>query len=197
MVRLVVHGRRLLDPPMLRQGLVQLDISLAGRARQPHGILAIARHPRRGAGERLLHMTPRRRRSAARAEAAEQPRTHFLAEEVERRPRDDGHAGADDSKVALQAAPQRDVVVVVGGVGHLAEGREIAQPHYAAGGCEEAYEEGCDDSGFAACVFDLQAEEFGDWQEEDDEVEEDVEGAVDVDCGFGDGAFALVLAVPL
>jgi len=86
---------------------------------------------------------------------------------------------------------------VVGGVGHLAKGREVAQPHYAACGGEEAYEEGCDDSGFAAGVFDLQAEEFGDWQEEDDEVEEDVEGAVDVDCGLRDGAFALVLAVPL
>ena len=102
MVRLVVHGRSLLNTTMLRQRLVQLDISLAGRTRQPHGILAVARH----AGKRLLHIASRGRRGlAAGAEAAEQPGPHFLAEEVQDRAGDDGHAGADDAKVALEAAP--------------------------------------------------------------------------------------------
>jgi hypothetical protein len=86
---------------------------------------------------------------------------------------------------------------VVGSVSDLAESGKVAEAHDAAGGGEEADEEGGDDTGFAAGVFDLQAEEFGDGEEEDDKVEEDVEGAVDVDCGLGDRAFAGVRAVPL
>jgi hypothetical protein len=85
---------------------------------------------------------------------------------------------------------------VVGGIGHLAEGGEVAESHYTTDGSEEADEEGGNDSGFAPGILDLQADQFGDGEEEDDEVEEDVEGAVDVDCGLGDWTMALVLAVP-
>jgi hypothetical protein len=199
MVRLVVHGRGRLDTTILGQVRVQLNIPLAGRARQPHGSLLVACNARRGKRlgrrERLLP-APSRGRLAAGSQAAE-PRAYFFAEEVEHRPCDDGHAGADDAEVALEAAPEGDIVVVVGRVGYLAESREVAEPDYAAGGGEEADEEGGDDAGFAPGVLDLKADELGDWEEEYDEVEEDVEGAVDVDCGFGDWTFALVLAVPL
>jgi hypothetical protein len=197
----VVHRRRLLDRTVLSQVQIQLNVPLASRTRQPHGSLrVIARQARRSKrlrrSERLLPArSGGRRLAAARGEAAES-RSHFLAEEVENRSRDSRHASANDSKVALEAAPERDVVVVVGGVGDLAEGGEVAEPHNAADGREEADEESGDDSGFAPGILDLQADQFGDWEEEDDQVEEDVEGAVDVDCGLGDGTLALVLAVP-
>jgi hypothetical protein len=199
MARQVVHGHGPLDSAMFGQMLVQLDVSVAGRTRQPHGSLLLARNARRrkrlGRRERLLPAAPSGRLAAG--GQAGNPRADLFAEEVQHRPGDDGHAGADHAEVALEAAPERDVVVVVGRVGYLAEGGEVAEAHYAAGGGEEADEEGGDDAGFTPRVFDLQADELGDGEEEDDEVEEDVEGAVDVDCGFGDGTFAFVLAIPL
>jgi len=45
--------------------------------------------------------------------------------------------------------------------------------------------------------LDLDLGEFGDGQEEDDQVEEDVEAAVDVDGELEVVAVAFVLAVPL
>ena len=195
----VVHRRRLLDSTVLSQVQIQLNVPLASRTRQPHGSLRVARQARRSKrlrrSERLLPARSGGRLAARGGEAAES-RSHFLAEEVEDRSRDTRHASANDSKVALEAAPERDVVVMIGGVGDLAEGGEVAEPHNAAYGSEEADEEGGDDSSFAPGILDLQADQFGDWEEEDDQVEEDVEGAVDVDCGLGDGTCALVLAVP-
>lgn len=43
----------------------------------------------------------------------------------------------------------------------------------------------------------MKAHELRDWEEEDHQVEEDVEGAVDVDCRLGLETGAFVLAVPL
>lgn len=58
--------------------------------------------------------------------------TDFVAEEEQQWARDGRHAGADHSYVAFEAAPQRDVVVVVGCVGDLAEGGEVAEADDAA-----------------------------------------------------------------
>ena len=107
------------------------------------------------------------------------------------------HAGADDADFALDAAPQRDVGVIVSRVCDLADSRRVLQAHHAARGDEEADQEGQDHAGFPPLVLDLDLREFRDGKEEDDEVEEDVDAAVDVDCELEVVAIALVLAVPL
>jgi hypothetical protein len=172
---------------MLRQGLDQLKVPLAVIARQPLDVFAV-RHTRARRG----------RRQHRRSERTLDLRADSLAEEVERRPCDDGHASANEPDVAFDAGPYRDFVVMPGGIGHVAEGGEVAEPHDTAGGDEEADEEDEDDSGFAPGAFDLEADEFGDGEEEDDEVEEDVEAAVYVYHGQkSDWTVALVLAIPL
>jgi hypothetical protein len=107
------------------------------------------------------------------------------------------HAGADDADFALDAAPQRDVGVIVSRVCDLADSRRVLQSHHAARGDEEADQEGQDNARFPPLVLDLDLREFRDRKEEDDEIEEDVDAAVDVDCELEVVAVALVLAVPL
>jgi hypothetical protein len=107
------------------------------------------------------------------------------------------HAGADDADFALDAAPEGDVGEVVGCVCDLADSRGVLQAHHAAGCDEEADEEGEDYAGFAALILDLDLHEFRDRQEKDDQVEEDVDAAVDVHGQLEVVAVAFVLSVPL
>lgn len=74
---------------------------------------------------------------------------------------------------------------------------EVREAHDAAGGDEQADEEGQHDAELAALVFHLQAEQLGYGQEEDDEVEGDVQAGVDVRGDLEVAASAGGLAVPL
>ena len=80
---------------------------------------------------------------------------------------------------------------------HLAELRQVLQADDTADCDEEAEEESQDRADLAPAIPDSQREEFRDGEEEDDEVEEDVEGAVDVYRFLEREARPSVLAVPL
>lgn len=96
------------------------------------------------------------------------------------RAEDGGHAGADYAEVGFEPRPEADVVVVVGRVGEVVDFSEVLEPNCAADRYEEAYQEGEDDSDFAPRIYYLKLQELRYWEEEYDEVEEDVDSAVDV-----------------
>lgn len=121
----------------------------------------------------------------------------MFAEEQYHRGDDCRHAGADDADLALDAAPQRDVGVVVRRVGDLTHTGRVFQSNHAAGRDEQADEESQDDAGFTSLVLDLNRREFGNRKEEDRQVEEDVEAAVDVDGQLEVVAITFVFSVPL
>jgi len=120
-----------------------------------------------------------------------------LTKEVHDRTDDGRQTGADDADFALEAAPERDRVVVVGCVGVFSELRDVLQAHHTAGRDEETDYEDHHDGDLAPGVVNRKAQQLRNWEEEHHEVEGDVESAVGVDTDLGRGALALVLAIPL
>lgn len=131
--RVTIHrsDRRLLNSPSpsarppipLVNKIIQLTLALARPARQPLNTLITRAGDTRRHGRRLV-----RDRLRKRAEL----RPDFFSKEVQNRARDRRHAGANHPDVALEAAPQRDGVVVVGCVGDFAELRKVLQADDAA-----------------------------------------------------------------
>ena len=107
------------------------------------------------------------------------------------------HAGANDADFAFDAAPQTDIGVVVGRVCDLADPRRVLQTHHAACSHEESNEERQDNANFPSLILNLDLHQFRDREEEDDQVEENVDGAVNVDSELEVVAVAFVFSVPL
>jgi hypothetical protein len=107
------------------------------------------------------------------------------------------HTSADDADFAFDAAPQRDVGIVVCRVCDFADSRGVLQSNHATRGDEEADQEGQDDACFAPLILHLDLHEFRDGKEEDHQVEKYVDPAVDVDGELEVVAVAFVFSVPL
>ena len=82
-------------------------------------------------------------------------------------------------------------------VGDFAELRQVLQANDAADRNKKPQKEGKDCTDLAPLVLDLQCQKFRHGEEEDDQVEEDVESAVDVDPFLEGQAGSWMLAVPL
>ena len=107
------------------------------------------------------------------------------------------HASANDADFAFDAAPRRDLGVLVGRVGDFADVGGVLEPHHAADSNKEADQESEDDADFAASVGDLELNEPRNREEEDDEIQKDVDRAADVGSESEVDAGACVFTIPL
>lgn len=167
-VRQIVHRRDcgVLEPSIFRNSLVQLNIPIAGCTWQPRDTLVAC--DARGV-LRLLERNCRRFRVGAELRA--DLRADLLAEEVHDWTCDSRHAGTNDSNIAFEPAPERNVVIMVGDVGQLTERCKVAESYYTADSDEEADEEGGQDPDFASSILDLKAQDLRDREEEDQNIE--------------------------
>lgn len=137
------------------------------------------------------------RAGAVGAVSVAQFRTDGIAEEVHERPDDGRHASADDAHVSFQAGPEPYIVVMVCCVGVLPDRSQVCQTNGTAGSDKEAKEEGEYNTGLAFLIPHLEFRKLGDREKEDNEIEEDVDTAVDIGGQSEIVAVAFVLAIPL
>lgn len=120
-----------------------------------------------------------------------------IAEEVHERADDGRHASADDAKISFQAGPEANVVVMVCCIRVLPDGSQVCQANDTACSHEEAKKEGKYDTSLALLVPYLKLHKLRDWEEEDNEIEEDIGSTVDVRGQPKIVAVAFVFAIPL
>ena len=194
--RVTVHRshRRLLNPSRSPTAcevlvpLIQLQLALARPTRQPLNTLIPCSGDARRHRRRFFRYGLRERA---------EPRSNLLPKEIKDRTRDRRHASANPPNITLKPAPQRDSIVVVRCVGDFAELCQVLQANDAADRNKKPQKEGENRADLAPFILDLQCQELRHREEEDDEVEEDVESAVDVDPFLEGQAGPWMLAVPL
>lgn len=162
-----VHRRfsRLLNPAVLEPPIIQFQVTLARGA---------TRKPSNSPVTRRVRRVGRVFACAGLAKGAERA-AESVTEEVQEWADDGGQTGADHADLGLDATPERDVGVFVGGVCDVADVGEVFQADHAADCDEEADEEGQDDADFAPLVLDLDFGEFADGEEKDHQIEEAAE----------------------